>query len=127
MKTRTLLPVLLFFTAAATFAAEPDNGFIAHEWGTFTSVQGADGVQMQWNPHVSVELPAFVYERQRVLQKNPNVFFAEMFTKNSMVCRQRMETPVIYFYSDRARTVDVSVKIPRARLPNGIRRNPPPI
>ena len=30
--------------------------FTAHEWGTFTSVQGADGIQLEWNPLVASDL-----------------------------------------------------------------------
>src|SRR5215831_7805657 len=26
------------------------NGFVAHEWGTFTSVQGSDGTLLSWRP-----------------------------------------------------------------------------
>ena len=100
MKTHLLLPALLLMAFAATAAAiEPDNGFTVHEWGTFTSVQGADGVQMAWNPQIVSELPKFVYK-------------SEAGGKIFSVGRQRLETPVIYFYSDRPRTVDVAVRFP---------------
>jgi hypothetical protein len=33
-----------------------------------------------------------------------------------MFYRQRMETPVIYFYSGQSRTVDVSVRFPRGEV-----------
>jgi len=105
MKTLLLLPALFFITAVATIAAEPDHGFVAHEWGTFTSVQGADGVQMVWNPYVAPELPKFVYNH-----------VAYLLVKNSLATRQRMETPVVYFYSERSRTVDVAVKFPSGQI-----------
>jgi hypothetical protein len=110
MKMRFLLISIIAALLSPLVAAEPANpGFVAHEWGTFTSVQGGDGIQMEWNPLIVSELPSFVYERNAVRSKNPKVFAA----KTGMTCRQRMETPVIYFYSDRDRTVDVSVDFPQ--------------
>ena len=43
----------LYFTALAA------PNYVAHEWGTFTSVQGADGGQMAWNPLSVTDLPSF--------------------------------------------------------------------
>ncbi len=116
MKTRLILlavlaPVLLAIVAAV----EPDKGFVVHEWGTFTSVQGADGVQMVWNPFVAPELPKFVYDSTHPggAKRIPGIVIAG---KIGTAQRQRMETPVIYFYSDAARTVDVTVKFPEGRV-----------
>jgi hypothetical protein len=87
--------------------------YVAHEWGTFTSVQGADGVQMAWNPLSVSDLPAFVHDwprsgppLQRELRKL-NVGKSVSFT------RQRMETPVIYFYADAPMTVSARVQFPQ--------------
>ncbi len=108
-----LLAVLLTSVASLVpvFGAPPDKGFTAHEWGTFTSVQGADGVQMEWNPLVVSDLPKFVYERNRVLAGKP-----VLAAKTGRFCRQRMETPVIYFYTDKSRTVDVKVNFPQGQI-----------
>src|SRR5215213_10095036 len=77
-------------------------GYVAHEWGTFTSVQGGDGVQMMWNPFLPAELPRFVYDRTKA-------FGPEMLLlKSNLSAKQRLETPVIYFHSPEAMTVDVS-------------------
>src|ERR1051326_7500271 len=35
---------------------------VAHEWGTFTSVQGGDGVLLDWRPLETSRLPGFVYD-----------------------------------------------------------------
>src|SRR4029434_4238923 len=89
----TILAGLVFFGAPIAIAAEqPPVNYIAHEWGTFTSVQGADGNQMPWNPLTTAELPKFVYDLIR----------GKLFdlSKTASVSRQRMETPVIYFHSD---------------------------
>ena len=113
MKTK-LLPLAVLLTALApVFSSESDLAFVAHEWGTFTSVQGADGVQMDWNPLSVSELPKFVYDRSRSGAKRGFVLAGK---SAATVCRQRMETPVIYFYSDKARTVEVSVNFPQGQV-----------
>lgn len=91
--------------------------FVAHEWGTFTSVQGADGIQLEWNPLIKTDLPEFVYSCNvnqgglggRYPTLNP-------FGKAGMPSFVRMETPVIYFYSDSERTADVRVHFPMGRI-----------
>ena len=109
MKT-PLLPLAVLLTALApVFAAPTDLAYAAHEWGTFTSVQGADGVQMDWNPLTVSELPKFVYERSRAGAKRGFV----IASKTGITCRQRMETPVIYFYADHEVSVNVDVKFPQ--------------
>lgn len=112
MKTR-LVSLLLGAATLAAQAGVPDAGYVAHEWGTFTSVQGADGVQLEWNPLTLWELPGFVYELNRVRsKKHPAAFLA----KTAMQSRQRMETPVIYFYTDTPRTVDAAVLFPQGTI-----------
>jgi hypothetical protein len=115
MKTRLLFLAILTSSVSALFAAEPDQGLVAHEWGTFTSVQGSDGLQMDWNPLVAPDLPKFVYDRVRPRARKsiPGVIVAG---KTGTSARQRMETPVIYFYSDQARTIDVEVKFPEGQV-----------
>src|SRR6185295_8646373 len=93
-------------------ADAPPTDFVAHEWGTFTSVQGADGIQMEWNPRIKTELPAFVYDRAKPTG-NPRLSVVNSFGKGWIRAIQRMETPVIYFYGDKERTVDVTVKFPQ--------------
>src|SRR5216684_7863384 len=81
-------------TARAGPAQNP--GLVAHEWGTFTSVQGADGALLDWKPLETSRLPGFVYDwthpgLNRVLTGNGYGGFG----KGSIIARQRMETPVI--------------------------------
>jgi hypothetical protein len=91
--------------------------FVAHEWGTFTSVQGADGIQLEWNPLIKTDLPEFVYSRN-VAQGG----FAGRYPSSGFVGKEgmpsfvRMETPVIYFYSNKERTADVRVHFPMGRI-----------
>jgi hypothetical protein len=90
----------------------PDN-YTAHEWGTFTSVQGADGQLIQWHPLSSSKLPTFVYDRNKP-SGHPRLRYAS--GKDDYSALQRMETPVIYFYSDRERKLDVTVRFPKGLI-----------
>jgi hypothetical protein len=108
MKTNLVLVTLL---AGNLIAGAAD--FVAHEWGTFTSVQGADGIQLEWNPLVTTDLPKFVYDRNRSTAGVRRPAFREFGSKSAFVTLQRMETPVIYFYADQEVTVDVKVRFPQ--------------
>jgi hypothetical protein len=75
-----------------------------HEWGTFTVVVGRNGVPVKWRPlRVNDDLPSFVETRERL-------------GKNEIFGTVRMETPVIYFYSDRDARVSVTVDFPAGRI-----------
>jgi hypothetical protein len=91
--------------------AGPLADYVAHEWGTFTSVQGADGAQMNWNPFSVAELPKFVYDRTR--PENGRMI---LLTKTAMFAKQRLETPVIYFHSKKPLTVDATVFFPKGTV-----------
>jgi len=91
------------------------KGFVAHEWGTFTSVQGSDGKLLDWRPLQTSRLPQFVYNWQNA-GFNRQALGPTPFTKNIMITLQRMETPVIYFYSDEKQSVDVSVDFPKGTI-----------
>jgi hypothetical protein len=99
--------------AIAGLAFEKGNkhDFVAHEWGTFTSIQGADGVLLDWHPLQTTDLPKFVYNWSNPgLNRRANGPFTSKARTTSL---QRMETPVIYFYSDDEMSVDVSVNFPK--------------
>src|SRR5262245_8334131 len=66
---------------------------IVHEWGTFTNFSGSNGIQLDFRPLLDSDLPEFVYDR--------SMQSSSIFSK-SFYARQRMETPVTYFYTDRA-------------------------
>lgn len=103
------LPALFGLQA---FTSTQDN-FIAHEWGTYTSVQGSDGVNVQGLHHGDERLPYFVHcplgsglSYGRCL----DLLRPEMDSPLSVT--QRLETPVIYFHSAQARHVNVEVDFP---------------
>ncbi len=82
-------------------AARAQDGLVVHEWGTFTSVADQRGLPVQWAPLSGVEdLPCFV---SRLDLQNYKAF-------PGMV---RMETPVLFFYSQRPVTASVHVDFPK--------------
>ena len=95
--------------------AEDSNAgeFTVHEWGTFTTFSGSDGVFLDFRP-LDVnhnDLPDYVLDRGS-LSKNPLRYVG----KRNLRGRVRMETPVTYFYTDRHRTVNVRVDFPEGLL-----------
>jgi hypothetical protein len=91
------------------------EGFVAHEWGTFTSVQGGDGALLEWRPLETSRLPSFVYDWRRPgLNRQPTGNL--VLGKGGMATLQRMETPVIYFYAKHEETVNVSVRFPQGLI-----------
>src|SRR2546425_1300499 len=116
MKT-TFLSLVLAVAPWSGFAGnDAIENYVAHEWGTFTSVQGADGVLLPWNPLETTLLPKFVHDWNKPgLDRRP-AGALNRDTKSLFVTLQRMETPVIYFYSDQERTVDVTVRFPQGLI-----------
>src|SRR5690349_7076029 len=68
---------------------------IVHEWGTFTSFAGSDGVSLEFRPLVTNDLPRFIMTPTRQPGSPASAFLKEQY-----VAFQRMETPVTYFYTD---------------------------
>lgn len=111
-----LLPLgSLVLVLCAFSGGDKPQPYVVHEWGTFTSVQGADGVLLDWRPLQTSVLPRFVYD-----WKKPGLDRLAapglLFGKGGITALQRMETPVLYFYSDEERTVDVSVQFPKGLI-----------
>lgn len=92
-------------------ADQKDPGFIVHEWGTFTTFSGSDGIHLEYRPLDTnhQDLPSFVVDR---LIQSGQPFMA----KARIRAKVRMETPVTYFYTDRQRKVRVSVDFPEGLL-----------
>lgn len=103
MKTRPLL--LLSLLAGLAARAETVPGFTVHEWGTFTTLAGADGYPLAWYQSFAENspLPEFVHA-------------APVFTKSMGQDRVRMETPVLYFYPPRAMGVSVKAAFQSGRI-----------
>lgn len=99
------------FSSANT--AKPKPELVVHEWGTFTSVSGEDGVELDWRPlAVESDLPSFVHS----IDKGGTFRRLRYPTKSALPVRVRMETPVLYFYAKEASTVGVKVSFPGGRI-----------
>jgi hypothetical protein len=76
---------------------------VAHEWGTFTSFSGSNGVPTAFTPN-NEDLPHFVYYEINTLSKSGRL------RRGGLVS---METPVVYFYTDRDTKVTLKVDFPK--------------
>jgi hypothetical protein len=91
---------------------EPRPGkLIVHEWGTFTSFAGDNGVELEFRPLVTSDLPRFIMNPFSQPGSPTSFFLKDQFT-----ALQRMETPVTYFYTDEPRVVNVRVDFPQGSL-----------
>jgi hypothetical protein len=82
---------------------------VVHEWGTFTSIAGKNGFAVEWRPlNAASDLPTFVYDTDG-LTSGIGLRHGKRCFKCETEALVRMETPVIYFYSDRETVVSVSV------------------
>lgn len=107
-------PAATAVTTAAAVTGETANSadeapLIVHEWGTFTSFSGSDGVQVEFRPLVQNDLPPFVMNSWKELQQ-------WNLSKSRLWAFQRMETPVTYFYTPVERDVQVRVSFPQGLL-----------
>ncbi len=91
-----------------------DERFLVHEWGTFTSFAGSDGVKLEFRPLVENDLPPFVFNRS--LQAGVIPLEWMLGKRSYALTMQRMETPVTYFYTTRERDVQVKVRFPEGLL-----------
>lgn len=108
-----LLVAAVFVSAAAILDANDHASskerLIVHEWGTLTSVSSADGKAQAWSPLSGPsELPEFVY-RSPQLSAQGRCIKCEL----ALV---RMETPVLYFYTDRELAASVKVGFPQGQI-----------
>lgn len=78
--------------------------YVVHEWGTFTCMVGQDGLVLEGLHREEEELPGFVHDLLRVeeVARTRSKLPASRVT-------QKMETPVIYFYTDRPMRAQVDV------------------
>lgn len=74
----------------------------AHEWGTFTTVQGSNGVVLDGLLHEERDLPSFVHDLRDVTGLTG--------------VSPKMETPVIYFYTPFAQRLRVHVDFPHGTI-----------
>jgi hypothetical protein len=100
-------------TKADQKTASAANRLVVHEWGTFTSIAGRDGVALEWRPlNGPSDLPKFVHTMQ---EGNGGLRHRDV-GKNDLMASVRMETPVLYFYSGKEMDVSVKVDFPKGKI-----------
>lgn len=105
----TLIVVAVAAVAAAQEPAAARDPFVVHEWGTFTSVQGSDGVALEGLATEEEALPPFVYSRTKVRECPLRAKGYKGLEVPATHVTQKMETPVLYFRSKTPRRVRVRV------------------
>jgi hypothetical protein len=100
-----LVPVLAVSGAALLMGASIGSlhpaDLTVHEWGTFTSIAGDNGMAIDWEPlDGPSDLPCFVHR-------------FEVGAKALLSGTVRMETPVIYLYGPESSTASVRVSFPK--------------
>jgi hypothetical protein len=83
-------------------AHESAGKFVVHEWGTFSSFSGSDGTPLKFYPS-NTDLPAFVHR-------------GKSLAKDAYLSTVSLETPVVYFYSDRPLTAKVRAEFKGGRF-----------
>src|SRR5260370_7291396 len=90
--------VIVSIAMARGHARTVYSGLTAHEWGTFTSIAGADGQAVEWFPLTgSTHLPSFV-------EPFPNPGF-----KLGLRGTVRLEPPCPHFYSPQQTTSSLKI------------------
>ncbi len=74
------------------------GGLVVHEWGTFSSFSGSDGAYLPFHP-ANTDLPNFVLRGGWPF-------------KDAYAGTVSLETPVLYFYTDKPLTARVESKFP---------------
>lgn len=120
MKSIILALTLILATSLSDFyrfetieSVPPPNDLIVHEWGTFTSIAGNNGVAIDWRPlQEKSDLPKFVYSS---VDKN-GLRGTYRDRGKGRLAKIRMETAVIYFYTANEMEVDVAVDFPKGEV-----------
>lgn len=107
------LSLLDFYRPASSTTQAKEADLIVHEWGTFTSIAGKNGVPLDWRPlNGPSDLPQFVYAGEDA----GGYRGTHVAGGKGVVARVRMETPVIYFYTPREMDVNVEVRFPEGKI-----------
>ncbi len=130
--------MILGLVLLAELQTQEPTELVVHEWGTFTTVSGAEGASLEWRPlSGGDDLPRFVYGTggtPRGLRHGQTCKGCSHFgcgcgeacspdsrgncnkCKTCYVATVRMETPILYFYADRETTVSVKVGFPQGKV-----------
>jgi len=114
-----LLVAAPILVAAVRTADDPrtTKGLTVHEWGTFTSVAGIDGMAVDWRPAGGPsDLPCFVALSDPSSVKLVGTGPVSLLGGREGQGKIRMETPVLYFYSPKETAVNVKVSFPHGLI-----------
>ena len=101
---------------SAQTATNVDDHLVVHEWGTFTSIAGERGVSVEWRPLAgATDIPTFVYNSAGATSGKA-LRSGQPCAKCNYEALVRMETPVLYFYTDRETSVSVRVDFPNGKI-----------
>jgi hypothetical protein len=92
-------------TQAAPLKTETREAFVVHEWGTFSTFSGSDGKPQRFRPKAD-DLPKFVYKQPYYWDRKDG--YGDVFVS--------LETPVLYFYSEKERTASLRVDLPQGTV-----------
>jgi len=108
------LPLTAFLALTYGYAADSASkdqaptpsaqDLVVHEWGTFSTFSGSDGKNLKFYPYDN-DLPDFIhgYEGRR----------SKSGLQGGTIS---LETPVLYFYSERPTTVSAQVEFPKGTI-----------
>jgi hypothetical protein len=101
---------LLALSCCLAVNASPDNPpgdggkLVVHEWGTFSTFSGSNGKNLKFQPYDN-DLPDFVHG-----------YLPRYSKAGPLGGTISLETPVIYFYTDRPLTASVRVDFPKGTI-----------
>jgi hypothetical protein len=124
VRVRVAVPILILAVTFAlggvlgvrSAAKEGPAPFVVHEWGTFTSMQGSDGLGLEGLQHEEERLPDFVYSRTQVRECPLREYGYKGLEVPVEHVTEKLETPVLYFHSDVPRKVRVRVDFVRGLI-----------
>jgi hypothetical protein len=150
-KFATVLVAVAGLGTATVASSTPSNRWptelTAHEWGTFTTVAGENGLAIDWLPLGGpTDLPCFVehFQSRSTIKVVPADYagpFDYEHARGALLGKVRMETPVLYFYAPQEMSLNVKVQFPRGLMtewyphadvteaiigPNTLRQKTPP-
>jgi|SRR5579862_160397 len=106
MRVAAIVAVFALSLGVAQASDAFGNTLVTHEWGTFTSVAGDTGSPVPWAPLFGpADLPCFVLRGG-----------TGNLPKRLVTGLVRMETPVLYFYSQHPVTASVHVDFPKGSI-----------
>jgi len=111
-----MLSIVVATLLGSPFLTSDPADLLVHEWGTFTTLQGSDGVTLEGLQHEEEALPDFVHAIDGFSAIDVLIGLAKGVGRPVTGCTVKMETPVTYFYSPRALLVHARVEFEHGML-----------